>query len=81
MLALTSYIYTTIGFYYTQQSTYHQLLGWLERHHFPLVSSSSSARRLHNQIYTCAEIVSPTPFLFLHTHGLFPMFNNYSLGS
>ncbi len=68
MLALTSYIYTTIGFlYYTQQSTY-QLLGWLERHHFPLVSFFIPTRRLRNQIYACAEIVSPTPLLvFAHT--------------
>ncbi len=66
MLALTSYIYTTIGFlYYTQQSTY-QLLGWLERHHFPLVSffirGGCTIRSTHVQ-----KIVSPT-FLLVFAH-------------
>ena len=74
MLALTSYIiiHNYRILLYTAIHLPVQLLGWLERHHFPLVSFFIPTRRLRNQIYACAEIVSPTPLLVFAHMDCFP---------
>ena len=69
MLALTIVTFTQLQDYYIIHSNplTSCLGGWKDTIIFPLVSFFIPTRRLCNQIYACAEIVSPTPLLvFAH---------------